>query len=81
MSISGRFGRIFWLVQHKHTQWVQGKPPTKYEFYKSMQSLPVNEWPSIDLFAARMAEAERQYRSTAYSAQRVPSVAEYTVPG
>ena len=30
MSISGRFGRIFWLVQHKHTQWVQGKPPTKY---------------------------------------------------
>ena len=33
------------------------------EFYKSMQSLPVNEWPSIDLFAARMAEAERQYRS------------------
>ena len=34
------------------------------EFYKSMQSLPVNEWPSIDLFAARMAEAERQYRST-----------------
>lgn len=34
------------------------------EFYKSMQSLPVNEWPSIDLFAARMTEAERQYRST-----------------
>lgn len=34
------------------------------EFYKSMQSLPANEWPSIDLFAARMAEAERQYRST-----------------
>lgn len=34
------------------------------EFYKSMQSLPVSEWPSIDLFAARMAEAERQYRNT-----------------
>ena len=30
------------------------------EFYKSMQSLPVNEWPSIDLFAARMAEADRK---------------------
>ena len=34
------------------------------DYYKSMLSQPVNEWPSIDMFAARMAEAERQYRNT-----------------
>lgn len=33
------------------------------EYYKSMQSLPVKEWPTTDMLVARLAEAERQYRS------------------
>ena len=33
------------------------------ECYKGLQALPVNEWPTLDLFVARLAEAERQYRN------------------
>ena len=33
------------------------------ECYKGLQAMPVNEWPTIDMFVARMAEAERQYRN------------------
>jgi len=32
------------------------------ECYKSLQSLPVQEWPASDMMVARLAEAERQYR-------------------
>ena len=30
------------------------------ECYKGLQALPVNEWPTLDLFVARLAEAERR---------------------
>ena len=33
------------------------------ECYKGLQAMPVNEWPTVDMFVARLAEAERQYRN------------------
>ena len=33
------------------------------ECYKALQTMPVNEWPTLDQFIARLAEAERQYRN------------------
>ena len=33
------------------------------EYYKALQSMPVNQWPALDTFIARLAEAERQYRN------------------
>ena len=33
------------------------------ECYKALQTMPVNEWPTLDQFVARLAEAERQYRN------------------
>ncbi len=33
------------------------------ECYKGLQAMPVNKWPTIDMFVARLAEAERQYRN------------------
>ena len=33
------------------------------ECYKALQSMPVNQWPTLDTFIARLAEAERQYRN------------------
>ena len=33
------------------------------ECYKALQTLPVNEWPTLDMFVARLAEAENQYRN------------------
>ena len=29
------------------------------ECYKGLQAMPVNEWPTVDMFVARIAEAER----------------------
>ena len=34
------------------------------EFYKSMQTMPAKDRPSVDMLVARLAEAERQYRDT-----------------
>lgn len=33
------------------------------ECYKALQTLPVNEWPTLDQFVAKLAEAENQYRN------------------
>ena len=33
------------------------------ECYKAIQSMPVNQWPTLDTFVARLAEAEQQYRN------------------
>ena len=33
------------------------------ECYKALQTLPVNEWPTLDMFVAHLAEAENQYRN------------------
>lgn len=33
------------------------------ECYKALQGMPVNQWPTLDTFMARLAEAERQYRN------------------
>lgn len=33
------------------------------ECYKALQSMPVNQWPTLDTFMARLAEAEQQYRN------------------
>jgi len=33
------------------------------ECYKALQAMPVNEWPTVDMFVARLAEAEQQYRN------------------
>ena len=33
------------------------------ESYKALQSMPVNRWPTLDTFVARLAEAELQYRN------------------
>lgn len=33
------------------------------ECYKALQSMPVNPWPTLDTFIARLAEAEQQYRN------------------
>ena len=33
------------------------------ECYKALQAMPVNEWPALDMFVARLAEAEQQYRN------------------
>lgn len=31
------------------------------ECYKALQSMPVNQWPTLDTFITRLAEAEQQY--------------------
>lgn len=31
--------------------------------YKGLQAMPVNEWPTLDMYTAQMAEAERQFRN------------------
>lgn len=31
--------------------------------YKTLQGMPVNQWPTLDTFMARLAEAEQQYRN------------------
>ena len=33
------------------------------ECYKALQGMPVNQWPTLDTFMARLAEAEQQYRN------------------
>ena len=33
------------------------------ECYKALQSMPVHQWPTLDTFIARLAEAEQQYRN------------------
>lgn len=33
------------------------------ECYKALQSMPVTQWPTIDTFIVRLAEAEQQYRN------------------
>ena len=33
------------------------------ECYKALQSMPVNQWPTLDTFMARLAETEQQYRN------------------
>lgn len=33
------------------------------ECYKALQSMPASQWPALDSFIARLAEAERQYRN------------------
>ena len=33
------------------------------ECYKALHSMPVNQWPTLDTFIARLAEAEQQYRN------------------
>ena len=33
------------------------------ECYKALQTLPANQWPTLDSFIARLAEAEQQYRN------------------
>ena len=33
------------------------------ECYKALQSMPASQWPALDTFIARLAEAERQYRN------------------
>ena len=33
------------------------------ECYKALQTMPVNEWPTVDQFVAKLAEAENQYRN------------------
>ena len=33
------------------------------ECYKALQSMTVNQWPTLDTFVARLAEAEQQYRN------------------
>ena len=33
------------------------------ECYKALQSMPVNQWPTLDTFVARLAETEQQYRN------------------
>ena len=31
--------------------------------YKSLESMPKNQWPNLDTFVARLAEAEQEYRN------------------
>lgn len=33
------------------------------ECYKALQGMPVNQWPTLDTFMTRLAEAEQQYRN------------------
>ena len=33
------------------------------EYYKALQTMPVNEWPTVDQFIAKLAKAENQYRN------------------
>lgn len=33
------------------------------ECYKALQSMPASQWPTLDSFVARLAEAEQQYRN------------------